>query len=159
MIPYRWKRNPKELPDDKEQAIKRLESTERRLLKDPVVAAAYNEKMIKMEKMNFSSKLTEKEIQDYKGPVHYIPHYSVYRPDSASTPLRIVFNSSSSYKGHSLNDYLRKGPDLLNDLFGVVLRFRENKVAVSAGISKMYQRVLIPEEDKHGTFIDFCGEI
>ena len=90
--------------------------------------------MIEMEKMNFSSKLTEKEIQDYKGPVHYIPHHSVHRPDSTSTPLH--------------NDYWRKGPDLLNDLFGV-LCFRENKVAVSADISKMYQRVLIPEEDKH----------
>ena len=149
VTPYPWKRNPKKLPDNKEQAIKRLESTERRLLKNPVVAAAYNDKIIEMEKMNFSSKLTEKEIQDYKGPVHYIPHHSVHRPDSTSTPLRIVFNSSSSYKGHSLNDYWRKGPDLLNDLFGVVLRFRENEVAVSADISKMYQRVLIPEEDKH----------
>ena len=38
MIPYPWKRDPKELADNKEQAIKRLESTERRLLKDPVVA-------------------------------------------------------------------------------------------------------------------------
>ena len=113
------------------------------------MAAAYNNKMIEMEKMNFSSKLTEKEIQDYKGPVHYIPHHSVHRPDSTSTPLRIVFNSSSSYKGHGLNDYWPKGPDLLNDLFGVVLRFRENKVAISADISKMYQRVLIPEDDKH----------
>ena len=37
----------------------------------------------------------------------------------------------------------------MNDLFGVVLRFRENKVAISADISKMYQRVLIPEDDKH----------
>ena len=43
-----------------------------------------------------------------------------------------------------------KGTDLLNDQFiRVVLRFRENKVAVSAHISKMYQRVLTPEEDKH----------
>ena len=100
--------------------------------------------------MSFSSKLTEKAIQDYKGPVHYISYHSVHRPDSTSTPLRKVFNLSSSNKGHSLNDYWRKGPDLLNDLFiSAVLRFRENKVAVSAHISKMYQRVLIPEEDKH----------
>ena len=42
-----------------------------------------------------------------------------------------------------------KGPDLLNSLFGVILRFRENEVAVSGDISKMYHRVLIPEEDQH----------
>jgi hypothetical protein len=33
MIPYPWKRNPTELPDNKEQAVMRLESTEHRLLK------------------------------------------------------------------------------------------------------------------------------
>ncbi|XP_028404826.1 uncharacterized protein LOC114527396 [Dendronephthya gigantea] len=149
MIPYPWKRDPKELPDNKEQAVKRLESTERRLLKNPKEAATYNQKMIEMEEMNFASKLTKKEIEDYKGPVHYVSHHAVLRPDSTSTPVRIVFNSSSSYQGHVLNDYWRKGPDLLNDLFGVILRFRENEVAVAADISKMYQRVLIPLEDRH----------
>ena len=149
MIPYPWKRNIAELPDNKEQATKRLESTERRLLKNPEEAAAYNQKIIEMEEMNFARKLTEKEIEDHKGPVHYIAHHAVHRPDSTSTPVRIVFNSSSAYHGRVLNDYWRKGPDLLNDLFGIILRFREKEVAVTADISKMYHRVLIPEEDKH----------
>ena len=56
MIPYPWKRNPAELPDNIEQAINRLESTERRLLKNPDEAAAYNQKIIKIEEMNFASK-------------------------------------------------------------------------------------------------------
>ena len=38
VIPYPWKSDPKELPDNREQAIKRLASTERRLLKVPAVA-------------------------------------------------------------------------------------------------------------------------
>ena len=38
---------------------------------------------------------------------------------------------------------------MLNDLFGVILRFRENKVAMTVDISKMYHRVLIPLEDRH----------
>ena len=42
-----------------------------------------------------------------------------------------------------------KGPDSLNDLFGVVLRFRENKVAFIGDISKMYPRICIPEADQH----------
>ena len=41
-----------------------------------------------------------------------------------------------------------KGPDLLNSLFGVTLRFRENEVAVTGHISKMYHTVLIPEQDQ-----------
>ena len=42
-----------------------------------------------------------------------------------------------------------KGPDLLNHLFGVVLRFRENQVAFIGDISKMYHRIRIPEMDQH----------
>ena len=51
MIPYPWKRNPAELPDNKEQAVKRLESTERRLLQKPNEADAYNRKIVEMEEM------------------------------------------------------------------------------------------------------------
>ena len=149
MIPYPWKKDPQDLPDNKNQAMKRLESTERRLLKNPEQAAAYNSKMVEMKEMNFSRKLSDEEIQDYKGPVHYISHHAVLRPDNTSTPVRIVFNSYSTYQGHRLNDYWMKGPDLLNGLFGVILRFRENKVAITADISKMYHRVLIPLEDQH----------
>ena len=42
-----------------------------------------------------------------------------------------------------------KGPNLLNNLLGVLPRFRENKVAVCGDISKMYHRVLVPEPDQH----------
>lgn len=37
----------------------------------------------------------------------------------------------------------------MNDLFGVVLRFRENQVAFIGDISKMYHRIRIPEMDQH----------
>ena len=71
------------------------------------------------------------------------------RPESKSTPVRIVFNSSAEFHGHKLNDYWMKGPDLLNDLFGVVPRFRENQVAFIGDKSKMYHRIRIPELDQH----------
>ena len=38
---------------------------------------------------------------------------------------------------------------MLNDLFEVVLRFRENEVAFIGDISKMYHRMHIPEADQH----------
>jgi hypothetical protein len=149
LIPYPWKKDPKQLPDNRSQAVKRLESTERRLMKQPEQAAAYDKQMMEMNEMNFSRKVTEEELKNYKGPVHYVSHHAVLRPEKASTPLRIVFNSSAVYQGHSLNDYWLKGPDLLNSLFEVILRFRENEVAVSGDISKMYHQVLIPQEDQH----------
>ena len=149
MIPHPWKKDPKSLPDNRSLALKRLEGTERRLKSNLNQAKAYEEQMTEMVKMNFCRKLSEDEVRNYKGPVHYIPHHAVIRPEKKITPVRIVFNSSSVFQGHKLNDYWMKGPDLLNNLFGVVLRFREREVALVGDISKMYHRILIPERDQH----------
>ena len=81
--------------------------------------------------------------------MHYIAHHAVVRPEKKSTPMRIVFNSSANFKGHCLNDYWHKRTDLLNGLYGVILRFRENPVAISADISKMYHMIAIPTFDQH----------
>ena len=72
-------------------------------------------------------------------------HHEILRPDKKSTPVPIVFNSSSVHQGHRLNDYWLKYPDLLNGLSSS----RENQVAISGDISKMYHRILIPLEDQH----------
>ena len=63
-------------------------------------------------------------------------------------PVHIVFNSSSMFQGHKLNDYWMKGPDLMNNLFSVVLRFREREGAVVGDISKMCHCILMPERDQ-----------
>ena len=105
--------------------------------------------MKEMLEMKFCRKLTKEEDESYQGPVHYIPHHAVVRPEKKSTPIRIVFNSSCMFQGHQLNDYWMKGPDMLNNLFGVVLRFREREVALLGDISTMYHRILIPLQDQH----------
>lgn len=106
-----------------------------------------------MEELNFARKLTKREIDEWKGPVHYVAHHAVVRPEKKTTPIRIVFNSSASFNGHTLNDYRFKGPDLLNNLFGVLFRFRESQVAVCGDITKMYHTVPISmytdSEDQH----------
>ena len=81
--------------------------------------------------------------------MHYISHHEVLKPESQSTPCRIVFNSSAKYKGHILNDYWAKGADLINNLLGVLLRFREEEVPIVGDISKMYHAVGLSEQDQH----------
>ena len=149
LMKYPWRRNPACLPDNYAQVIKKLESTERRLMKNSNYANLYDQQMKEMEEMNFAKKLSKKEIEDWKGPVHYIAHHAVVRPEKKTTPIRIVFNSSASFNGHTLNDYWCKGPDLLNSLFGVLLRFRENQIAVCGDITKMYHMIFIPPVDQH----------
>ena len=149
LVPYPWRKDPKALQDNKVVVEKMLCATEKRLMKNEEHAKAYDQQIQEMVQMGFARKLSDHEMESYSGPVHYIPHHAVLRPDKKSTPIRIVFNSSSVYAGQSLNDFWMKGPDLLNNLFGVILRFRQKPVAVCADISKMYHRVLIPESDQH----------
>ena len=115
--------------------MKKLQTTERRLVKSPEIAKAYQQQVEEMNELKFACKLSDVEIKDYKGPVHYVSHHEVLRPEKKSTPVRIVFNSPANFKGHCLNDYWMKGPDLLNSLFGVILLFRENAVVISGDIS------------------------
>ena len=70
LIPYPWKKDPRQLPNNKSQAKKKLEATERRLLKNPDHAAAYDLQMVEMNHLQFSRRLTEKEAREYPGPVH-----------------------------------------------------------------------------------------
>ncbi|XP_063960332.1 uncharacterized protein LOC129280086 [Lytechinus pictus] len=148
-VSYPWIRDPNKLPDNRWLAEKMLEATERRLLKNPDHAKAYQEQMTQLVEMGFARKLSDNEVSGYSGPVHYIGHHAVVRPEKKSTPVRIVFNSSASYQGHSLNEYWHKGPDMLNSLFGVLMKFRDHSVAVSGDISKMYHRVKVPVIDQH----------
>ena len=50
-------------------------------------------------------KLTESELDTYDLPTYYVSHHEVVNPNSKSTPVRIVFNSSAKYMGHALNEY------------------------------------------------------
>ena len=146
---YPWIRDPSELPDNKKAAMGMLISTEKRLAKNATHAEVYQKQIEDMVDREVARKLTLKELKEYKGPIHYISHHEVLKPDSKSTPVRIVFNSSARYLGHALNNYWAKGPHLLNDLLGILIRFRENKIALIGDIKKMYHTVKTKTIDQH----------
>ena len=78
-----------------------------------------------------------------------------------STPVRIKFNSSACYLGHMPNDYWAKGPHLPNDLLGVLIRFRENSIAMISDIKKMYHTVKIKtiEQQYKQYWKQFCQDM
>ena len=146
---YPWIKDPNNLLDNKQAVMGMLKSTEKRLSKNRKHAEMYQQQIDDMIQRKVARKLPVSELEEYRGPIHYISHHEVLKPDSESTPCHIVFNSSAKFQGHTLNEYFAKGPDLLNNLLGVLVRFRENRIAISGDIRKMYHAVKIDSIDQH----------
>ena len=121
-VTYPWKRDPKDLPDNKPTALAVLKSTEKRLLKNSARGELYKEQIQDMVTRGVARQLTKDELTSYMGPVQYINHHEVMRPDSSSTPCRIVFNFSANYRGHVMNDYWAKSPDPVSKKYISFLR-------------------------------------
>ena len=146
---YPWIKDPYLLPNNKRAAFGRLLSTERRLGRNTQHAKVYQAQIEDMIERRVARKLTQTEVDNYKGPIHYISHHDVLKPDSKSTPVRIVFNSSASYMGQVLNEYWAKGPDLLNNHLGILVRFRENEIGFMGDVKKMYHTVKTRTIEQH----------
>ena len=67
----------------------------------------------------------------------YLPHHPVTDPNKPGK-VRRFSNAASTSKGTSLNSNLLAGPDLLNNLVGLLLRFREKPVAILADMEAMF---------------------
>ena len=58
-MPYLWVKDPRALPDNQEQAERKLVATERRLLANIENANAYDKEMVRMNELGFSRKRSE----------------------------------------------------------------------------------------------------
>ena len=58
------------------------------------------------------------------------------------------FNFSQKFEGKSLNSCLELGPEIMNSLHGILLRFREDGVAAAGDIRKLFYCVRINREDQ-----------
>ena len=90
-----WIIDPRMLPNNRLAAFNLLRSVERKLLKDPKLSNLYQAQMEGTIARTVCRKLDPQEIREYNGPIYYIAHQAVLRPESKSTPCRIVFNSSA----------------------------------------------------------------
>jgi len=116
--------------------------------RDPDFAKQYCGKIDEYIKKGFVSKLDEVVAAKHESRTWYLPHFGVYHPHKPGK-LRLVFDAAAKSGGVSLNSALLTGPDLLNSLQAVLMRFRENKIAFTGDITDMFHRVFIREEDKN----------
>ena len=79
-------------------------------------------------------------------PVWYMPIHVVTRPDKPGK-FRICQDAASKVQGTCLNEHLCKGPDLLNSITGVLMRFRLHPVAFSADIKNFFHMIYVTDKD------------
>ncbi|XP_048486344.1 uncharacterized protein LOC119693582 [Plutella xylostella] len=138
-----WKRENEKIPNNRQDALKRLCSLERNLDRDPELKKKYEESMENMLKSGYAEPATTLPTQDR---TCYLPHFAVCNPEKKK--IRLVHDAAAKSHGRSLNDMLLTGPDLLQSLPGVVMRFRQHPYAVSADIKEMFIQIRIKECDR-----------
>jgi hypothetical protein len=141
---YPYKQDPAVLckdGDNRAQVMSMTMKTEKRLMKNPELSKKYCEQFQDFIERGIFKEISNEELQQYHGPCRYSSHHEVFKEDSASTPVRLVLNSSLSYNGVSFNDILMKGPNALNNIWEVQLRFRSHAVALVCDLKKMYNSI------------------
>ncbi len=73
---------------------------------------------------------------------HVLPHFPVLK-DSESTPVRPVMGCDVA-----LNKFLLPGPNLLNEVVGVLLRFRSGRITIAGDIKQMFLNIRLSPEDR-----------
>ena len=127
-------------PNNRDQALGRLNKLKRRLQNDAKYSNHYISFMKGLLENNHAERVSQEKLNLDKDQVWYIPHHGVYHPKKPEK-IRAVFDCSAEYKEECLNRLLLQGPDLINNLVGVLCRFRKERTAVMCDIEGMFHQV------------------
>ena len=134
------------MPNNYNQVFSIFQSTLKRISNDEEVFSEYSKFMHNMIEKGFMERVPNSELKTKPGKCWYLAHHHVYH--RVKKKIRVVLNCSLKYNGLSLNDCLMQGPDLTNNLFGVLVRFRQYPIAVMADIEKMFYQVKVPYDQR-----------
>ena len=141
-----WRPGSPHLPNNRAMAEQRLQLLKKRLLKDEDLLAKYRTTMQEYIDKGHAQRVPTEELDLKEQPVWYLPHHPVTHPLKPGK-VRVVFDCAAKYCGTSLNQQLLQGPDLTNPLVGVLIRFRQEPVAMAADIEAMFHQVYVDPQD------------
>ncbi|XP_067947248.1 uncharacterized protein [Watersipora subatra] len=133
------------LPNNLPQAEKRLHVLSKKFTRDANLKAEYSSSMEELIQSNLAEAVPEPDLAK-EGEIWYIPHFAVTHPQKGK--LRVVFDCKARYQDTSLNDHLLQGPDMINNLAGILCRFRKESIAISCDIQKMFYNFFVCENDR-----------
>ena len=142
-----WKEENPRLPCNRVVAEARLNHLKKRLLQDPDFNKRYRAVIEEYVAKRYARKLTTKEASSkkcYNVVSSSSPrNQSVYKPGK----LRVVFDAAAKYQETSLNEQFLQGPDFTNDLVGVLIRFRQDRIAFAADMEAMFHQTRVISKD------------
>ena len=150
-----WKKDV-DLPERQTNAERRFNQICRKFQANPELFQMYAQNISSYVEKGYIQRLSDEEAQECSPITWYIPHHGVTNVNKPGK-VRIVFDAAVKSLGQSLNSNLFSGPDLLNSLLGVLLRFRRHRIAVVANIEAMFCQVQLKNEDTDA--IGSCEEM
>ena len=82
-----------------------------------------------------------------KAQGYFIPTFMVVREDKSTTKYRLIVNGKFEFDKRCINHYLLSGPNVMNRLQDVLIRFRYHKYVVTCDVSNMFLRIKVPASD------------
>ena len=134
------------LPNNFPVAKQRVLCLKRKFQKNELFFKEYSSYINEMIDKGYAEEVPTQQLSSGHSNVWYIPHHGVYHPRKKT--LRVVFDCAATFKGTSLNRELLQGPNLNSTLLGVLLRFRQEPVAIMGDVQAMFHQVQVPEKDR-----------
>jgi hypothetical protein len=148
-LPLPFRQQDVSMPNNRTQALKRAEGIKRRFTSNAKYKEDYSKFMKDIIERGYVNKVSDNSDTARIGEnCWYIPHHGVYHPKKPDK-IRVVFDCSARYAGRSLNDELLQGPNLANSLVGVLVRFRQESIAIAADVECMFYQVKLPHSDRN----------
>ena len=139
-----WADDDSSLPNNYFSALVQLKVLERRLERTPDLKASYAQTINDDFDKGYIIKVHKSDCFQVDNPREwYLPHHPVAHPHKPGK-VRRVLNGAAKFHGVSLNN----GPDLLQILIHVLMRFRQRPYAVSADIEGMFLQVGVIPQDR-----------
>ena len=143
-----WADDNIQLPNNYFSSLAQLKSLEKRLSRDTSLKKSYaNTIREDLEKGYLIRVPDAHKVEQRSNKEWYLPHHPVINPNKPGK-VRRVLNGAAKFHGTSLNKSLLTGPDLLQNLIDILLRFRQHQFAVSADIEGMFLQVGVPDRDQ-----------
>ena len=137
-----WRQEDPHLPFNRTLAESSLQALKRRFNCVHGLEEIYQSVIDDYVARGYARQLSEREVSKRSKVTWCLPHHPVLNVTKPNK-VHIVFDAAAQFDGICLNDRLYHGPDLTNNLVGILTRFQEEETAPTADIEAMFHQVKV----------------